>query len=180
MSRITNVALQIKCAFAQVRGHFRDKLHFRWQTGLSSMIVLVQLKRIESAISPLLRRMLISVQYVHVPSRPFSTLTSFDLLQKPATRQGFWFSKLLYKGIKAMWFSSAKDDGVRHPEYFKPIPVVTIALVFTAVGPSLLLFLFLANIFCCFDRSASVSMSREQASSCLLSLRCEHYGRKQE
>ena len=45
-------------------------------------------------------------------------------------------TKLISEGIHAAWFSEKKVLGVEFSEYFKPIPIVTIALVLTVVSVS--------------------------------------------
>lgn len=41
--------------------------------------------------------------------------------------------KNIQKAVYAMWFANKQDDGVSYPEYFKPMPDITVALVLTAV-----------------------------------------------
>jgi Domain of unknown function (DUF6532) len=50
-----------------------------------------------------------------------------------ADRKGLFCNKNIQKVINAMWFANKNDDGITYPEYFKPMPDVTIALVLTAV-----------------------------------------------
>ena len=48
-------------------------------------------------------------------------------------RKGLFRNKNIQKVVNAMWFENKQDDGVSYPEYFKPLPDVTVALVLTAV-----------------------------------------------
>jgi hypothetical protein len=50
-------------------------------------------------------------------------------------RKDLFRNKNIQKVINAMWFVNKQDDGVIYPEYFKPLPDVTIALVFNGVRP---------------------------------------------
>ena len=50
-----------------------------------------------------------------------------------ANRKGLFHNKNIQKVINAMWFANKNDDGITYPEYFKPMPDVTIALVLTVV-----------------------------------------------
>jgi Domain of unknown function (DUF6532) len=57
--------------------------------------------------------------------------------QDPKARTGLYETDLLQKAINIMWFTDAKDEGIVFGHYFNPIPLQTIALVFTAASPSL-------------------------------------------
>ena len=48
-------------------------------------------------------------------------------------RKGLFRNKNIQKVVNAMWFANKQDDGVSYPEYFKPMPDITVALVLTAV-----------------------------------------------
>lgn len=47
---------------------------------------------------------------------------------------GLYETKLISEGIHAAWFNEKKALGVEFSNYFKPISVVTIALVLTAAS----------------------------------------------
>jgi len=47
--------------------------------------------------------------------------------------KGLYRNKNIQKIINAMWFAKKHDKGVVYHEYFKPIHVMTLALVLTAV-----------------------------------------------
>ena len=49
---------------------------------------------------------------------------------------GLYETKLISEGIHAAWFSEKKVLGVEFSEYFKPIPIVTIALFLTVLSVS--------------------------------------------
>jgi hypothetical protein len=48
-------------------------------------------------------------------------------------RKGLFRNKNIQKVVNVMWFANKLDDGVSYPEYFKPMPDITVALVLTAV-----------------------------------------------
>ncbi|KIJ50067.1 hypothetical protein M422DRAFT_160127 [Sphaerobolus stellatus SS14] len=48
-------------------------------------------------------------------------------------RQGAYQSPILQQIINAMWFKEPEDEGFIHATYFKPMPLKTIALIFTVV-----------------------------------------------
>jgi Domain of unknown function (DUF6532) len=48
-------------------------------------------------------------------------------------RKGLFRNKNIQKVVNAMWFVNKQDDGVSYPEYFKPMPDITVALVLTVV-----------------------------------------------
>ncbi|KIM88272.1 hypothetical protein PILCRDRAFT_62582, partial [Piloderma croceum F 1598] len=48
-------------------------------------------------------------------------------------RKGLFRNKNIQKVVNAMWFANKQDDGVSYPEYFKPMPDITVALVLTAM-----------------------------------------------
>ncbi|GBE90183.1 hypothetical protein SCP_1900320 [Sparassis crispa] len=50
-----------------------------------------------------------------------------------ATKKGLYKSEIIQMVINDMWFANKHDEGVRYHGYFNPMPVVTIALVLTAV-----------------------------------------------
>jgi hypothetical protein len=47
--------------------------------------------------------------------------------------KGLYHNKNIQKIVNAMWFAKKHDEGVIYHEYFKPLHVVTVALVLTAV-----------------------------------------------
>ena len=49
-------------------------------------------------------------------------------------RKGLYCNKILQKIVNAMWFANKHDEGIKYPEYFKPFPTPTLALVLTAVS----------------------------------------------
>ena len=49
-------------------------------------------------------------------------------------RKGLYRNKILQKIVNAMWFANKHDEGIKYPEYFKPFPMPTLALVLTAVS----------------------------------------------
>ena len=48
-------------------------------------------------------------------------------------RKGLFHNKNIQKVVNAMWFMNKQDDGVIYPEYFNPMPDVTVALVLAGV-----------------------------------------------
>ncbi|KAL6300199.1 hypothetical protein BKA93DRAFT_716378, partial [Sparassis latifolia] len=51
-----------------------------------------------------------------------------------AMKKGLYKSEIIQMVINDMWFANKHDEGVRYHGYFNPMPVVTIALVLTAVS----------------------------------------------
>jgi Domain of unknown function (DUF6532) len=47
---------------------------------------------------------------------------------------GLFENECLLEVLQAQWFADLQDEGVKFHAYFNPIPLPTIALVFTAVS----------------------------------------------
>ncbi|KAH7918951.1 hypothetical protein BV22DRAFT_1023796 [Leucogyrophana mollusca] len=55
------------------------------------------------------------------------------LANRQSDRHGIFKAPILQKATNVMWFANKHDEGVTFPEHFKPFPMVTIALLLTAV-----------------------------------------------
>jgi len=48
-------------------------------------------------------------------------------------RKGLYESPLIQQALNAMWFPNPAANGIKFAAYFNPIPIKTIALIYTAV-----------------------------------------------
>ncbi|KIJ37518.1 hypothetical protein M422DRAFT_132388, partial [Sphaerobolus stellatus SS14] len=53
-------------------------------------------------------------------------------------RNGLYESPLIQQAINLAWFKDPSDNGAKFPSYFDPIPLRTIALIYTVVSISCL------------------------------------------
>ncbi|KIJ42490.1 hypothetical protein M422DRAFT_90134, partial [Sphaerobolus stellatus SS14] len=66
----------------------------------------------------------------------------YDILKKenayvfkdPVKRKGLYEVDIIQLSLNVMWFSSPKHEGIKFGDYFRPIPLPTIALIFTTVS----------------------------------------------
>lgn len=49
------------------------------------------------------------------------------------SRKGVYEAAIIQKVVNAMWFKNRRDEGVKFPEIFNPLPVRAIAFILTAV-----------------------------------------------
>ncbi|KZP22922.1 hypothetical protein FIBSPDRAFT_738198, partial [Athelia psychrophila] len=56
--------------------------------------------------------------------------------------KGLYKSKIIQSSVNQVWFRNKKDEGVKYPEFYRPIPEVGLALILTAIE-------------CCIDEWAS-------------------------
>jgi hypothetical protein len=52
------------------------------------------------------------------------------------SRKGLYENSIIQKVVNGMWFANKNDEGVVYHEYFKPFPLITTALICTAVDTS--------------------------------------------
>ncbi|KAJ7087970.1 hypothetical protein B0H15DRAFT_801037 [Mycena belliarum] len=57
----------------------------------------------------------------------------YKALQEPLTRSGFAGNTIIIGGLRGIWFRTKAGRGVTYSEYFSPITLVTLALLFTAI-----------------------------------------------
>lgn len=50
------------------------------------------------------------------------------------TRKGLYQAKIIQSSVNHIWFRNKKDEGVKYPEFYKPIPESGLALILTAVS----------------------------------------------
>ncbi|KAJ8689996.1 hypothetical protein PTI98_012841 [Pleurotus ostreatus] len=50
-----------------------------------------------------------------------------------AKRKGLYRGKIIQKCVNAIWFANRRDEGVRFPDSFSPIPLPALALIFAAI-----------------------------------------------
>jgi Domain of unknown function (DUF6532) len=63
-------------------------------------------------------------------------------------RKGIYNHPIIQKAVNKMWFNNKRDEGIVFQEYFKPIPIASIALILTAVsGSSSITFIILLLLF---------------------------------
>ncbi|KII83182.1 hypothetical protein PLICRDRAFT_119776, partial [Plicaturopsis crispa FD-325 SS-3] len=55
------------------------------------------------------------------------------LYADPEQQVGLCESRLVQEVINAMWFMNKRDEGVTETAFFDPLPLVTVALVFTVI-----------------------------------------------
>ncbi|KAG9219741.1 hypothetical protein CCMSSC00406_0010330 [Pleurotus cornucopiae] len=48
-------------------------------------------------------------------------------------RKGLYRGKIIQKCVNALWFANRRDEGVRFPDSFSPIPLPALALIFAAI-----------------------------------------------
>lgn len=51
-------------------------------------------------------------------------------------RKGLYKAKIIQAAINRVWFHNKKDEGIKYPEFYRPVPEVGLALVLTAVRNS--------------------------------------------
>ncbi|KZP13284.1 hypothetical protein FIBSPDRAFT_753614, partial [Athelia psychrophila] len=56
-------------------------------------------------------------------------------LSRDGTRKGLFKAKIIQSAINHLWFRNKKDEGIKYPEFYQPIPETGLALILTAVRP---------------------------------------------
>jgi hypothetical protein len=57
-------------------------------------------------------------------------------------RKGLYHIPIIQDAVNLIWFRNKSDEGIRFPEFYRPVPDVGLALILTAVSTK-----FLSNIF---------------------------------
>lgn len=122
--------MQCRRAFPQVRGQVKDNTRPRTTDTYD-------LDERPGAQADNVRKYLALVEndaYIYAVSSDVHTYTKLLItVQDPETRSGPYYHSLIYKVLKATFFSKSSDDGVVHQEYFNPVRAETVALIATSV-----------------------------------------------
>ena len=78
------------------------------------------------------------MRYCPFPSPPsviWYYLFHFQALSdENGKRKGIYNHPVIQKAVNKMWFKNKRDEGIIYQDYFKPLPIPSIALILTAVS----------------------------------------------